>query len=70
MGRLVAASPPPGKSILIRQRSTIFRVSARSAVPVNGVSLIPPHPARLLVHVHLGLRVARLGTDHRSRRTF
>jgi hypothetical protein len=32
-------------------------------------SLVPPHPARLLIHVHLGLRVARLGADHRPRRT-
>src|SRR6266576_5883036 len=39
------------------------------AVAVSDVSLVPPHPARLLVHVHMGLRVARLGADHRARRT-
>jgi hypothetical protein len=38
------------------------------AVPVIGVSLVPPHPARLLVHVYLGVRVARPGADHRSGR--
>jgi hypothetical protein len=33
------------------------------------VSSIPPHPAGLLVHVQLGLGVARLGADHRTGRT-
>jgi len=59
------ASPRPN-------RRTWFR-SCRGAVQDGhvdgGESLLPPHPAGLLVHVHFVLAVTRLSADHCARRT-
>ena len=70
--RRCAGTALPGRGRCGRRRQRRYP----GPVPGSGcrarscpLSLTPPHPACLLVHVHLGLRVARLGADHRAGRT-